>query len=64
MWRQYLPEGEEDHHLDHCKLQQGVEGRQELVGAEVEQQQCIQSRRVGKIVNDGDPEIPAETKIP
>jgi hypothetical protein len=34
--RDYLPEGKEDNHFDHGKLQQRIEGCQELVSSQIE----------------------------
>ena len=59
MQRSHLPEGQEDHHLDHRKLEQRVEWGQQLVGAQVEQQQGIQRHRVRDVVDDGNPQEPA-----
>ena len=55
----HLPEGEEDHQLNHRELEHGVEGCQQLVRAHVEQQQRVQGHRVRQVVHDGDPQVPA-----
>lgn len=52
---QALPVRQEDDRLDQRKLEQRLEGCQQLVGAQVEEQQAIERDRVGQVVEDGDP---------
>ena len=53
--KHHLPEGEEDDQLDHRELEHGLEGRQQVVRAHVEQKQRVQRHGVGQVVDDGDP---------
>ena len=55
----HLPESQEDHQLDHCELQQRVEGRKELVCAHIKEHQGIQRQCIRDVVYDGNPEVPA-----
>lgn len=55
---QALPVAEEDDGLDQRKLEEGLEGRQQLVGAQVEEEQAVEGHGVGEVVDDGDPQVP------
>ncbi len=54
-----LPEAQEDDGFDEHKLHERVKRRKQLVRAEVEQQQRVESERVCEIIHEGYPEIPA-----
>mmetsp|Transcript_48148 Transcript_48148/g.92031 ORF Transcript_48148/g.92031 Transcript_48148/m.92031 type:complete len:281 (-) Transcript_48148:739-1581(-) len=53
-----LPEGEEHHRLHYEELDHRIEGLEELLGSEVEEQQGVESHRVGGVVDGQDPHKP------
>jgi hypothetical protein len=57
--RAHLPEGQEHNCLHQDELQQWIEWLKQLTGANPEQHQPVQCKRVAHIVQDGDVEVPA-----
>ena len=52
-----LPEGQEDDRLNGEELEDRVERSQEVLGAEVEEEQGVEGERDGDIVDQGDVEV-------
>ena len=52
-----LPEGQEDDRLDGEELEDRVERPQEVLGAEVEEEQGVECERDGDVVDQGDVEV-------
>mmetsp|Transcript_28054 Transcript_28054/g.61530 ORF Transcript_28054/g.61530 Transcript_28054/m.61530 type:complete len:266 (+) Transcript_28054:335-1132(+) len=55
---QTLPECQENHRLEACKLEEGPVWLQQLLTSHIEQEHPEQSQRVADIVDDGDVEVP------
>lgn len=54
-----LPEGEENHRLDHQELQHGAVGAEQLPGGEVKEEEGVQGQAHGEVVDDGHVQVTA-----
>lgn len=57
-----LPEGEEDDGLDEHEFHERVEGRQQVVRAQVEHEKGKQRHAVRDVVDDRDVQVPAHER--
>ena len=58
MYTPTLPEGEEDDRLDDAELEDGVKGREHLLGCQVEHDESVERQGDGQVVNEGDVQVP------
>ena len=52
-----LPEWQEDDRLNREELQNGIKGSEKVLGAEVEEEECVEGQRNGHVVDEGDVEV-------